>query len=193
MDTKSSEIGPGWTLFLDRDGVINRRIPGGYVREWEEFDFLHGVLDALAMLNSRFQRIFVVTNQQGVGKGLMTESDLAHIHRHMYESVRESGGRIDAIYHCTALAQQGDLCRKPEPGMALKARAEYPEVDFSRSIMVGDTASDMAFGRRLGMVTVWISSEGEPAPAPELVSATFPSLFDFALFVLSGKTLSFPK
>ncbi|MFZ2898039.1 MAG: HAD family hydrolase [Saprospiraceae bacterium] len=190
MDKSLPVIGPDWTLFLDRDGVINRRIPGGYVCEWEEFDFLHGVLDALALLNSRFQRIFVVTNQAGIGKGLMTESDLAHIHAHMYESVRESGGRLDAIYHSSALPQSGDLFRKPEPGMALKAKTDFPEVEFARSIMVGDTASDMQFGRRLGMHTVWISGSGETQPEDGLFDATFPSLFDFALSILSGNTLS---
>lgn len=188
--TSPPVIGPDWTLFLDRDGVINRRIPGGYVCEWEEFDFLHGVLDALALLNSRFQRIFVVTNQAGIGKGMMTESDLAHIHAHMYESIRESGGRVDAIYHSSALPQSGDLYRKPEPGMALKAKTDFPEVDFARSIMVGDTASDMQFGRRLGMRTIWISGSGETQPEEGLFDASYPSLFDFALSILSGNTLS---
>jgi D-glycero-D-manno-heptose 1,7-bisphosphate phosphatase len=179
-------IGQGWTLFLDRDGVINRNIRRGYVRDWEEFQFLPGSLDALAMLNSRFQRIFVATNQQGIGKGLMTEADLAHIHSRMYESIRESGGRIDAIYHCPALNSERDMCRKPEPGMALKAKAEFPEIDFSRAIMVGDSPSDMEFGRRLGMQTVWISGDAEETPALDTTSASFPTLFDFALAILAG-------
>lgn len=184
-DSLESQIDPDWVLFLDRDGVINRRIQGGYVREWEEFEFLGGVLDALAMLNSRFRRIFVVTNQQGIGKGLMTEADLAHIHDKMYESVRESGGRIDAIYHCPALASQDDFRRKPGPGMALQAKADFPEINFSRSVMAGDTLSDMEFGYRLGMKTVWIQGDGTEDPASEMVSAVFPSLFDFALSVLA--------
>ncbi|MBK7408798.1 MAG: HAD family hydrolase [Saprospirales bacterium] len=183
---KNWKIDSDWTLFLDRDGVINRRIPGGYVCDWEEFQFLSGVLHAMALLNSRFQRIFVVTNQQGIGKGLMTESDLAHMHRRMYESIRESGGRIDAIYHCSAVAGQDDLFRKPAPGMALKAKNDFPEVDFSRSIMVGDTPSDMQFGHRLGMKTVWIESEEESAGPPEEVGAHFPSLLQFALTVLES-------
>ena len=180
------QIDNEWTLFLDRDGVINRRIRNGYVRDWEEFHFLSGVLQAMALLNSRFQRIFVVTNQQGIGKGLMTESDLAHIHNRMYESIRESGGRIDAIYHCPSLANQDDLFRKPAPGMALKARSDFPEVDFSRSIMVGDTPSDMEFGHRLGMKPVWIDSEEKSAGPPDTVTARFPSLFHFALAVLGS-------
>ena len=179
-------IDSDWTLFLDRDGVINRRIRGGYVCDWEEFQFLGGVLHAMALLNSRFQRIFVVTNQQGIGKELMTESDLAHIHRRMYESIRESGGRIDSIYYCPTLAGKDDLFRKPAPGMALKAKGDFPEVDFSHSIMVGDTPSDMEFGHRLGMKTVWIDSEEESADPPASVGARFPSLLHFALSVLES-------
>ena len=187
IDGFKTAIGPDWTLFLDRDGVINRRIRGGYVCEWEEFEFLHGVLDALALLNSRFQRIFVVTNQQGIGKGLMTESDLAQIHDRMYESIRESGGRLDAIYYCPSLARQDDFRRKPGPGMALQAKNEFPEIAFTRSIMVGDTVSDMEFGRALGMKTVWIQNEDGEAPPSEMADAAFPSLFHFALSVFSGQ------
>ena len=182
----AAEIDSNWALFLDRDGVINRRISGGYVCDWEEFEFQHGVLDAMAMLNSRFLRIFVVSNQQGIGKGLMTESDLAHIHDRMYESVRESGGRIDAIYYCPALAQEDTFRRKPGPGMALQAKNEFPEISFSRSIMVGDSASDMEFGYRLGMKTIWIENEENGDPPAEMTSAVFPSLFHFALSILAG-------
>ncbi|MBK6620947.1 MAG: HAD family hydrolase [Saprospirales bacterium] len=185
-DTLASLIDSEWTLFLDRDGVLNRNIPGGYVCDWEEFEFLQGVLDAMAMLNSRFQRIFVVTNQQGVGKGLMTESDLSHIHDRMYESIRESGGRIDAIYYCPSMTYEDDFRRKPSPGMALQAKTEFPEVLFSRSIMVGDSISDMEFGHRLGMKTVFIQSEGADAPPPELTTAVYPSLFQFAISVFAG-------
>ena len=180
------EIDTTWSLFLDRDGVINRRLPGAYVCEWEEFHFLEGVLHAMALLNSRFQRIFIVTNQQGIGKGLMTEADLAHIHRRMYESIRESGGRVDAIYHSPALAGSSDLWRKPEPGMALKAKSEFPEVDFSRSLMVGDAPSDMEFGQRLGMKTIWIDSEEETTPPADIISGRFSSLLHFARTVLEG-------
>jgi D-glycero-D-manno-heptose 1,7-bisphosphate phosphatase len=183
MPSLPFSIGPDWALFLDRDGVINRRIPDGYVREWEEFEFLPGVLQGLALLNSRFQRIFIVTNQQGIGKGLMKEADLAHIHSQMYEAVRDSGGRIDAIYHCGALATDGDMRRKPGPGMALQAKKEFPDVDFARSVMVGDAPSDMDFGQRLGMKTVWIQSS-EPGSTQAL--ASFPTLYDFALAVIGG-------
>ncbi|MCO6488061.1 MAG: HAD family hydrolase [Phaeodactylibacter sp.] len=148
-----------WSLFLDRDGVINRRLPGAYVRVWEEFEWLPGALEALAGLTRRAGRAFVVTNQQGVGKGLMTEEALAGIHARMRREVEEAGGRIDAVYHCPALASEAPNCRKPGPAMARWAQADFPEVDFRRSVMVGDSLSDMQFGQGLGMATVLVATK----------------------------------
>lgn len=150
-----------WTLFLDRDGVINRRLPGDYVRKWEEFEFLEGVLPALRMLAGLFGRIVVVSNQQGIGKGLMTEKELKHIHSQMQREVEAAGGRIDAVYFCPGLARDRPPCRKPDTGMALQAREDFPEIDFARSVMAGDTASDMEFGSRLGAVNVLIGEDEE--------------------------------
>jgi D-glycero-D-manno-heptose 1,7-bisphosphate phosphatase len=159
MNLNDRVNGSEWTLFLDRDGVINRRIVGDYIREWDQFEFLPGVLDSLKVLSGRFGKILVVSNQQGIGKGLMTEKDLALIHGKMKEEVLRSGGRIDGIYHCPALESEGSVMRKPDIGMALKARKEFPGISFKRSVMVGDALSDMVFGRRLGMVTVFLSSD----------------------------------
>lgn len=149
------------TLFLDRDGVINERPPGDYVRRWEDFHFLPGVLEAMPLLAARFARIIIVTNQQGIGKGLMTEADLADIHQRMIAAIEEAGGRIDAIFHCPDLRSKPDHCRKPRPTMALRARQQFPDIDFSQSLMVGDTLSDMQFGYRLGMQTVLITTSPE--------------------------------
>src|SRR5688572_23731927 len=88
------------TLFLDRDGVINERIPGDYVKNWDEFIFLDGVLEALNILARKFNRIVVVTNQQGIAKGLMTEEDLNKVHQRMVLEIQESGGKIDKVYFC---------------------------------------------------------------------------------------------
>jgi histidinol-phosphate phosphatase family protein len=145
-----------WTLFLDRDGVINHRIMGDYVKRPDEFVFLPGVKEAISKFSRIFGKIVVVTNQQGIGKGLMTPADLASIHQKMEIEVSKAGGRIDKIYHCPGLAAHQPLCRKPLPGMAMDAFSDFPEIDLSKSIMVGDSLSDIEFGRRLGMFTVKI-------------------------------------
>lgn len=146
-------------LFLDRDGVINQRIPNGYVTKKEEFVFLNGVPEALTALSKVFERIFIVTNQQGIGKGLFSENDLHQIHDHMLQVIEQAGGHIDAIYHCPHLESDNSMDRKPQAGMALRAKADFPEVDFSDSIMVGDSISDLQFASNAGMDSIFITSE----------------------------------
>ncbi len=150
-----------WTLFLDRDGVINDRLPGAYVRFPEEFQFAEGSLKALQQLATYFKRIIVVTNQQGIGKGLMTEEDLKKVHAYMLREVTRNGGRIEAVYFCPNLAKNNSPCRKPNPGMAHWAKADFADIDFAKSIIVGDSISDMNFGKPLGMKTVFVESKPE--------------------------------
>ena len=140
-------------LFLDRDGVINRHRPDDYVKTWAEFEFLPGTLEALAKLSNSFRYILIVTNQRGVSKGLFSEQMLKSIHERMLAEISKNGGRIDGIYYCTALANN-DFNRKPNPGMALQAKRDYPEIEFTSSIMIGDSDSDIEFGKRLGMKTI---------------------------------------
>ncbi len=149
-----------WTLFLDRDGVINKRIFGGYIKTPDEFEFLPGVLDSLAFFSSIFNKIIIVTNQQGVGKGIMTEADLIVVNNHMIREIANTDGRIDAVYYCTDLANTPDNCRKPSINMAQKAVFDFPEIDLTKSIMVGDSQSDIEFGNNAGMKTVFITNEG---------------------------------
>ena len=142
---------PDAFLFLDRDGILNKHLPGDYVRNWGMWEWLPGVLEAMPVLAQRFQRIFIVTNQQGVGKGLMSAADLEDVHRHMLSDIEAAGGRIDKVYTCTALEAEHSPNRKPEIGMALQAQRDFPEVDFHRSVMVGDSASDRLFAERSRM------------------------------------------
>jgi len=148
-----------WSLFLDRDGVINKRIVGGYVRSWDEFEFLPGVPDALKILSGAFARILVVSNQQGVGKKLVTDEEVKEIHHRMSDEIRKAGGTIDKVYYCPFLEEDRSIMRKPNIGMALKARKDFPGINFKRSVMVGDSVSDMIFGRRLKMKTVLLSDD----------------------------------
>ncbi|MBR3408889.1 MAG: HAD-IIIA family hydrolase [Paludibacteraceae bacterium] len=142
---------PDEFLFLDRDGILNRHLPGDYVRNWSMWEWLPDVLDVMPVLAKRYKRIFIVTNQQGVGKGLMTEADLEDVHRHMLADIEAAGGRIDKVYTCTDLESSHSPNRKPEPGMALQAQRDFPEVAFHRSVMVGDSQSDALFARNSRM------------------------------------------
>lgn len=150
-------------LFLDRDGVINIRTPGDYIKSPDEFIFCDGAVEAIVTLSTHFQRIIVVTNQAGIGKGLMTEDDLAIIHTSMLEAVRAAGGRIDAVFHCPDRPSQAGPCRKPDTGMAMQAQVMFPEIDFAQSWMVGDSVADIEFGKRLGMKTALVQGKFEEA------------------------------
>jgi len=145
-----------WTLFLDRDGVINEKRENDYVKNWGEFSFTNGAIDAISRLSNIFGKILVVTNQRGVGKGIMTEMQLLSIHDELTKAANQSGGRIDKIFYCTDLLDTSD-CRKPNIGMALKAKMYFPEIDFRKSIMIGDSMTDIEFGKRLNMYTIYIS------------------------------------
>ena len=127
-------IDKSWTLFLDRDGVINEDVVGDYIKEWESFVFRTGTLEALAMLTPLFTRIIIVSNQRGVEKGLMTKADLDHITQNMLLAIEEAGGKIDQVFYCTSLSND-DPNRKPNSGMALQAKSMFPEIEFSKSIM----------------------------------------------------------
>ncbi len=177
LDHGLVEIDQSWTLFLDRDGVINDRIMGGYIQKPEQFVFLPGVVNALKNLRPLFGRIVVVTNQQGIGKGIMTSQDLSVVHHRMTDELAKHQIIIDSIYFCPELAGDHPICRKPLPGMAFQAIEEFPEINFSRSVIVGDSRSDIQFGRRLGMVTVKI---GE---ATGIEDIRIDSLSDFPTFI----------
>ncbi len=160
---KTLRIDSAWTLMLDRDGVINRRVPGGYVKHWEDFHFLPGVLRVLPILAGLFPRILIITNQQGIGKELMTEEDLHAVHEKMQEAIRDQGGRIDGIFFCPDLESDEPNCRKPNPVLGEQAKEQFPEILFSKTIMVGDSISDMQFGKKLGAKTVLIKGKQEEA------------------------------
>lgn len=176
-------------LFLDRDGVINRRIIGGYVRHWGEWAFLERVEEALAVLARKFDRIVIVTNQQGVAKGIMTPAELEHLHQQMLQHIRQAGGRIDKVYACMEHEQDDPYHRKPNPGMAMQAKADFPVIDFEASIMVGDSVSDLVFGQQLGMRTVLLTTKPDLdqvayQAVKEHVWAEFPSLWAFSQALL---------
>jgi D-glycero-D-manno-heptose 1,7-bisphosphate phosphatase len=146
-------------VFLDRDGVINRRIADDYVRRWEQFEFLPGAVAAIARLAPAVARLVVVTNQAGVGKGLLSSVELDRIHARMTAAVTAAGGRIDAVYACPHPPADRCRCRKPAPGLGERALDSFPDIDPARSVMVGDGLSDVEFGRALGLRTVLVGPD----------------------------------
>ena len=146
------------------------------------WEWLPGVLDTMPQLAQRFQRIFIVSNQQGVGKGLMSQADLEEIHRRMVADIEAAGGRIDGIYTCTDLADSDSPNRKPAPGMALQAQKDFPEVEFHRSVMIGDNITDMLFARNAHMRAVFVSPD---AAYPQLLPAEVRAITDLAVEDLS--------
>jgi len=146
------------TLFLDRDGVINKFTHGTYVNHVSEFEFLPGALIALQILARHFDYIFIVTNQAGVGYGYTKPNDLDSIHEYMLSVIDANGGRIDAVYVCTSKKEDKSLRRKPEIGMALQAQKNFRGVEFSKAVVVGDTLSDFIFARKLGAKAVMVGN-----------------------------------
>lgn len=167
-----------WTLFLDRDGVINYEKIGSYITRWEDFKFYDGVLEALRIFAEKFGHIVIVTNQRGVSKGLMDEKDLKEIHLNMLGNIEANGGRIDRIYYCTEMESPN---RKPNPGMGLMAKKDFPAIDFDRSIMIGNTQGDMQFGKNIGAYTIFIATN---RPAPELPDAFTDAIYSSLIAVV---------
>jgi D-glycero-D-manno-heptose 1,7-bisphosphate phosphatase len=166
------------TVFLDRDGVINRRLPGDYVKTWAEFEFLPRAKEALALLTAANLRLIVITNQRGIARGLMTEADLHSIHARMLAELREAGAHVAAVYHCPH-DRDACECRKPKTGLLLEAQRDFPEIDFSRAVVIGDAPSDIEAGRRAGCRTVIVGEAGEDGGA----DLRAPTLYDAALLL----------
>ena len=160
MSLKELNIDDSWTLFLDRDGVINERLIDDYVKNIHELKIIKGVPEAIAIFNGIFKRVLVVTNQQGIGRGMMTEEDLSLVHGYISNLLAEYGGEIEHYYFAPQLAKEKSNYRKPCTGMGLKAKEDYPDIDFNKCLMIGDSESDIEFGMNLGMKTIMLKNGG---------------------------------
>tara|TARA_B110000444_G_C18625475_1_gene494252 strand:+ start:177 stop:680 length:504 start_codon:yes stop_codon:yes gene_type:complete len=147
------------TLFLDRDGVINIKLEGRYIRTANEFEFMQGALDAISKLTKLFKRILIVTNQQGIGKSIMTVDDLNLLHSFMASKIEKLNGKIDKIYFCPHLDTENCNCRKPNVGMINQAIADFPEIDRQNSYLIGDSDSDIEAGIRMNLNTVKVDNK----------------------------------
>ena len=188
------------TVFLDRDGVLNQKLPeGGYVASWEDFHLLPGVAEAIASLNRAGQRVVVVSNQRGIALGLHTAADVLAIHSKLQALLQQSGAHLDAFYFCPHDKNECN-CRKPLPGLFEQAQADFPEIAAAASAMVGDSLSDIEFGRRLGMFTIFV--DGAPArqkpgarTAAGLADQCFgnlPEAVEYLLDITAGPSAAIP-
>lgn len=148
-------------VFLDRDGVINvKPREHQYVTSWSEFAFTPGIVETLRALNRFGYRLVVLTNQQCVGKGLLSETALNEIHENMLRVLSSEGVRIEAVFYCPHAEAENCPCRKPKPGLFFRAQSELSfNIDFQSSYFVGDSASDMSAGNRLALKTVFVGSD----------------------------------
>ena len=180
-----------WTVFLDRDGTINRKAPeGDYIRSPDQLVLLDGAAGAISRLRAAGALVVVVTNQRGVARGLMTLDDLAEVHRQLAAMLADAGAEVDAVYSCPHEADSCD-CRKPEPGMFLRAAEEHPAIEFGASAMVGDSTSDIEAGSRLGMATVLLADSPPPAGGaesrPDHVAPSLAVAADWLLLHVPGR------
>jgi histidinol-phosphate phosphatase family protein len=147
------------TLFLDRDGVINVKLEGRYVRNTDEFEFMIGSETAISKLSKIFNRILIVTNQQGIAKGIMSDKDLGVLHEYMLFELKKNGGVIQKIYYCPHLATESCNCRKPNPGLIQQAMIDFPEIKLEQSYLIGDSDTDIIAGNKMGLITVKVDNE----------------------------------
>jgi len=145
------------TLFLDRDGVINVKLDGRYVQNSDEFEFMPGAETAIAKLSKKFERILIVTNQQGIAKGIMSADDLNNLHQYMLQQLESEV--IEKIYYCPHLAAENCSCRKPNPGMIQQAISDFSAIKIENSYLVGDSDTDIMAGEKMGLITVKVDNE----------------------------------
>jgi D-glycero-D-manno-heptose 1,7-bisphosphate phosphatase len=178
----SSFPSPIKAVFLDRDGVVNEKLPEGcYVTRWDEFHVLPGAAEAIAMLNRAGIPVIVVSNQRGIALGLYSEEDVRAIHASFQGLLETHNAHIDGFYFCPHDKDECN-CRKPLPGLFEQAVADFPSITAPRSVMMGDSISDIDFGRRLGMTTVFLTGDAEhqkpgAEAARELATFQYPSLY----------------
>lgn len=142
-------------LILDRDGVVNEVKANGYIKQYADFRFATGFAHNIERISKAFKRIFITTNQRGVGLGLMTQADLDNIHKRMLADISSMGGHIDKVYTSIG-TDSSDEFRKPNVGMALQIKKDYSEVDFKKTVVVGDSYSDRLFAENIGALYIQI-------------------------------------
>ncbi|MBX3043597.1 MAG: HAD family hydrolase [Candidatus Kapabacteria bacterium] len=148
-------------VFFDRDGIINKRILGDYVKIISDFELNPEIPEILKFVKDRGFLAIIISNQQGVGKGIMSKKNLDDVHNYMQNLLlQKSGVAFDDIYVCTELASSDSFNRKPNPGMILSAAEKY-NIDLHSSIMIGDTDSDILAARNAGVCSILVAESQE--------------------------------
>ncbi len=148
-------------VFLDRDGVINRKAPEGeYITRWEDLEILPGVAESVRKIKEADLKVVVVTNQRCVAKGMLTEIALQELHKRLIDRLAEEGAVLDGIYYCPHDKTAGCACRKPAAGMLVQAAQEH-EIDLKGSWMVGDSPSDILAGKKAGCRTIFLKTRDD--------------------------------
>jgi histidinol-phosphate phosphatase family protein len=145
------------TVFLDRDGVLNRHIVGGYITRWADFVILPGVPTALRRLRNAGFRLVIVSNQAGVAKGFLSCDELIHITSMSLKKLEEGGADVDGAFFCLHHPEDDCTCRKPKPGL-LRVAAQFFPTDFSRSFLIGDSLSDVLAGAAMACGTIHLAA-----------------------------------
>jgi D-glycero-D-manno-heptose 1,7-bisphosphate phosphatase len=178
-------------IFIDRDGVIieNR---ANYVRSWADVEILPEAVEALRLASSSKFKIVIVTNQSGIGKGLIPPGTARRINRRLLKIITDGGGRIDGIYVCPHTPDDHCACRKPKPGLLLTAAKDLA-IDLSQSIMIGDALTDIQAGQQAGVAASILVLTGRGAEQSRLPAASslpefqiYPSLFSAITCLLDG-------
>jgi histidinol-phosphate phosphatase family protein len=166
-------------IFFDRDGVINARILGGYVRHWNEFKLMEGVVETLAEIKRRGYLAIIITNQRGVGLGLMSDADLNTVHEEMQRAIEARAGvRFDDIFVCTD-TDHSSTRRKPSPAMLLEAAQKW-NIDLAKGWMIGDAMTDIEAGTRAGTKTAYlVTQHSEEAPKATKVIHSIEEILEF--------------
>jgi D-glycero-D-manno-heptose 1,7-bisphosphate phosphatase len=149
------------TIFIDRDGVINKDphgwTPHSYVTTWKDFKFLPGVFQALKLLNKHEIKVVIISNQAGVGKGYFTKAELDGVTKRMLDEINKNGGNIEEVCYCIHKKEDNCRCRKPSPGMLESAARKY-DIDPRKTFFIGDTERDVLAGQAMRMRTIFVAS-----------------------------------
>lgn len=169
-------------IFLDRDGVINERIVDGYVTSWRDFRFIEGIESALRRLARLRLPIIVVSNQAGVGKGLMGRRTLKHITCRLVEALERRGCRLDGVYYCPHRPEDACGCRKPKPGLLLQAARDW-RIDLGRSVMVGDSGRDLEAAQAAGCAGILLNLRAAAPQGEALEPLSVHNVLDLPQYV----------
>lgn len=190
MDLKKEKI-----VFLDRDGVINEDSPN-YIKNWSEFKFLPGSLDAIKSLSQNGFKIIIISNQSIVNRKMVSRQALDGIFSRMTSAVESAGGKISDIYYCPHVPEEKCTCRKPLPGLIQKAQRAH-HIELSSAVMVGDSAKDIECAKQAGCGTAILVKTGNGVEAEKQLAAEkiFPDvvvrdLRDAADWIIAQHTIS---